>query len=152
MSFSNIILTWFTYFLCARTMFKHTFGLIPVTHKDSGVQLNQDNWFWVIQLSQSIFPTKLWACAGYPVHSRHMSPFWFMFLLCTDCEGRLSANHWVSLGRHRTSVLLKLKSALIGMNDSKRKKYNLTLSLLVCWSQPDLTDPSSDDRGWNLQH
>ena len=78
--FSNLILTWFTYFLCASTMFKHIFGLIPVTHKDSGVQLNQDNRFWVIQLSKSIFPTKVWACAGYPVHSRHMSPFWFMFL------------------------------------------------------------------------
>ena len=89
MSFSNLILAWFTYFLCAKTMFKHIFGLIPVTHKDSGVQLNQDNRFWVIQLSKSIFPTKVWACAGYPVHSRHMSPFWLMFLLVTHAQIKL---------------------------------------------------------------
>ena len=57
--FSNLILTWFTHFLGARTMFKHIFGLIMVTPKVSGVQLNYDNRFLVIELSKSIFPTKL---------------------------------------------------------------------------------------------
>ena len=55
MTFSNLILTWFTHFLGARTMFKHIFRLIMVTQKLSGVQLNHDNGFQVIELSKSIF-------------------------------------------------------------------------------------------------
>ena len=59
MTFSNLILTWFTHFLGARTMFKHIFGLIMVTQKLSGVQLNHDNGFQGIEHSKSIFPTVL---------------------------------------------------------------------------------------------
>ena len=57
MSFSNLTLTLFTYFLFASTMYKHIFGLILVTHEDLGVQLDHNNQFSIIWLSKSNFPT-----------------------------------------------------------------------------------------------
>ena len=57
--FSNPILTLFTYILYASTMYKHIFGLILVTQNVSGIQLNHDNGFQVIELSKSSFPTKV---------------------------------------------------------------------------------------------
>ena len=48
MSFSNLILTLFTYILYASTMYKHIFGLILVTHEDLGVQLDHNNQFSII--------------------------------------------------------------------------------------------------------
>ena len=63
MSFSNLILTLFTYFLYASTMYKHIFGLILVTHEDLGVQLDHNNRFSIIWLSKSNFPTYWRACA-----------------------------------------------------------------------------------------
>ena len=57
MSFSNLILTLFTYFLYASTMYKHIFGLILVTHDDLGVQLDHNNRFSIIWHSKSNFPT-----------------------------------------------------------------------------------------------
>ena len=63
MSFSNLILTMFTYFLYASTMYKHIFGLILVKHADLGVQMDHNNRFSIIWLSKSIFPTHLRACA-----------------------------------------------------------------------------------------
>ena len=63
MSFSNLILTLFTYFLYASTMYKHIFGLILVTHTHLGVQLDHNNRFSIIWLSKSNFPTYWRACA-----------------------------------------------------------------------------------------
>ena len=46
--FSNQILTKLTYFLYASTMYKHIFGLILVTQKILGVQLDYNNRFSII--------------------------------------------------------------------------------------------------------
>ena len=63
MSFSNLTLTLFNYFLFASTMYKHIFGLILVTQEDLGVKLNHNYRFSIIWLYKSNFPTYWWACA-----------------------------------------------------------------------------------------